>query len=204
MIGIWTRSGFMNYEILVNRENRLPEDYLETVCFIEAQTTTNETCKVEISTYRHFCKLVSDFKKEGITIGINSAYRSVEEQQEVFDEFVQKDGLEIAKMYVAEPYHSEHHTGLAIDINIWTEEERKLAENPELKEEIEKKKIEEYNRIHQKLKDYGFILRYPKGKEEITGYKYEPWHIRYVSKLARKMEVGDTLEETLLKKVKRL
>ncbi len=204
MIEIWTRSGFMDYGILVNKKNRLPDTYLESVYFVYARTSTNELCKVEVSTYRHFCRLAADFLKQGITIEINSAYRSIEEQQEVFDEYVQKDGLEVAKMYAAEPYHSEHHTGLAIDINIWTEEERELWKNPELKEEIEKKKIEEYSLIHQKLKDYGFILRYPKGKEEITGYKYEPWHIRYVSKLAKELEEGETLEEYHLRKVKSL
>ena len=95
-----------------------------------------------------------------------------------------RDGQSEADTYSARPGHSEHQTGLALDINYadsWfdnTAEARWIAEN---------------------CADYGFILRYPKGKEDKTGYMYESWHVRYVGKeLARKVtDSGLCLEEYL-------
>ena len=104
---------------------------------------------------------------------------------------MKKYGLDYAEEVVAMPGTSEHHTGLAIDIIInidgnW------IVENDEL---IKEEEI--FKKIHSSLKYFGFILRYPKGKEDITGYPYEPWHIRYVGiDVAKNM--GDiTLEEYL-------
>ena len=86
---------------------------------------------------------------------------------------------------------SEHHTGLALDLVLLVEEDENLAEGDlPLKERL-------YREIHKHLSDYGFILRYPVGKESITGYNYEPWHIRYVGrKVANYIyHNGLTLEE---------
>ncbi|MBQ1805909.1 MAG: M15 family metallopeptidase, partial [Oscillospiraceae bacterium] len=91
-----------------------------------------------------------------------------------------KYGTDYVKAYVAVPGYSEHHTGLAIDLYL---------ESPDV-----------WAKIHAKLADCGFILRYPQGKEAVTGYAYEPWHIRYVGvETAREITArGLALEEYLL------
>jgi D-alanyl-D-alanine carboxypeptidase len=87
------------------------------------------------------------------------------------------------------PGTSEHHTGQAIDLII-QKDGKWINENDDLLKEVET-----FNKIHKVLKHFGFILRYPKGKEKITGYPYEPWHIRYIGE-SKAMEIGDlTLEE---------
>ena len=124
--------------------------------------------------YKAFKKLQKAMAKEGITILLDSTYRSVARQQEIWDEFEAEKGLEYAQQYVAVPGYSEHHTGLAIDICI-VKKGKIINDNDKM---IAQKKI--FAKIHEKLADYGFILRYPEGMEDITGYSYEPWHLRYV------------------------
>ncbi len=119
---------------------------------------------------------------DGITIYIQSGFRSYEDQERLYDQYVISRGKEAADMFSARAGHSEHQTGLTIDCNdasdsfVGTPEAEWLAEH---------------------ASEYGFIIRYPKGKEDITGYKYEPWHIRYVGKdLAQELDSsGLTLEE---------
>jgi D-alanyl-D-alanine carboxypeptidase len=104
-----------------------------------------------------------------------------------------KYGIDYAEEVVAMPGTSEHHTGQALDLVInvdgkWIEEN-----------EDSMKHLDIYKKIHKVLKHFGFILRYPEGKEDITGYPYEPWHIRYVGEDIA-MNIGDlTLEEYLEK-----
>ena len=97
-------------------------------------------------------------------------------------------------MYVAKPRHSEHETGLAIDICACIHGKWNFDSAEELNEL--------YKYLHSIISDYGFILRYPKGKESITGYGYEPWHLRYVGskKLAKYiMDNNLALEEVVNK-----
>ena len=104
-------------------------------------------------------------------------------------------GSEYAAKTVATPGYSEHHTGLALDLyfrldgkDIYYNED--MVKYPEI-----------WEKIHAKLAKYGFILRYPEGKENITGYSYEPWHIRYIDDVNIAKEImsqpGFTLEEWL-------
>lgn len=104
---------------------------------------------------------------------------------------MKKYGIDYARKVVAMPGTSEHHLGQAIDLII-KKDDRWITLNSDL---LKEDKI--FKRIHKSLKYFGFMLRYPKGKEKITGYQYEPWHIRYVGEeLAN--EIGDkTLEEFL-------
>jgi len=188
----------MNYEILVNYDHRIPVHYLDGVEWVEVQSTDGELCKVEKVCYQHFCSLAQKMQEFGISLTINSAFRSIDEQKQLFEERIQEVGLEEALQYVAKPGYSEHHTGLAIDINIWSKEEKMLVKTDEYRDKILAKKEAEYAILHELLKQYGFILRFPKGKEEITKVSYEPWHIRYVGDLAKKIEDGMTLEEFYL------
>ena len=165
----------MIYTSLVNKENPIKDSFLK-----KWNLKPYENFLVEEEALSNFIKLKEDLEKENIKIGIDSAFRDIEEQKNVYEEIKEEKGLEYAKAYVAKSGYSEHHTGLAIDIKL---------ESPE----------ECCNTIHKKLKDYGFILRYPKGKEKITGYPYEEWHVRYVGLFPAKImtEKNLTLEEYL-------
>lgn len=126
--------------------------------------------------------LQADAKAVGIDIPVISAYRSYETQRALFDSYYAKDG-DKADTYSARPGHSEHQTGLAFDVG---------AIDDNYGDTIGGKWL--YNNCA----NYGFIIRYLKGKEDITGYKYEPWHIRYVGSVAEYiMNRGITLEEYL-------
>ncbi len=110
------------------------------------------------------------------------------------NDFTEKYGEEYAKSIVAKPGVSEHHTGLALDLYLIVDG-KDITQNEDL---VQHSEI--WAKIHAHLADYGFILRYLEGKESITGYSYEPWHIRYLddAKIAREiMQKGITFEEYL-------
>ena len=185
----------MNYLVLVNKNNLIKDNYYDNIQFVDTKDVLNEDVKVEKTTYEAYLKLKEYLESINIYIGIDSAYRSIEEQQEIWDEFTIKYGSEYTHTFVALPKTSEHHTGLVIDLSIKVDG-KYLVDNKDLfaNEEI-------YKKIHPHLYKFGFILRYPKGKENITGYGYEPWHIRYVGvKAASKIYNNNlVLEEYLMR-----
>ena len=184
-----------NYLILVNKKHKLPDNYESIVNLIEAKNSFgNRTFEVEAKAYENFDLLRTELLNNNkIQIELDSVYRSVAEQQRVWDEFMEKYGEEYTKKYVAVPGYSEHHTGLAIDVCLVVNGTI-IDDNDEM---IAQKEI--FDVIHSKLADHGFILRYLKGKESITGYSYEPWHFRYVGEKDAKeiKKKGITLEEYL-------
>ncbi|MBS7021349.1 MAG: M15 family metallopeptidase [Firmicutes bacterium] len=114
-------------------------------------------------------QLQKDAEKAGHSIPLISGYRSHERQIELYNRYVARDGKDAADTYSARPGHSEHETGLTFDIG-------SVDDN-----------YGETNAgiwLASHCHEYGFILRYPKGKEKITKYQYEPWHVRYVGKQA--------------------
>lgn len=131
-----------------------------------------------------FEKMQKAARRDGISLWICSGFRSYSYQKSLYNRYVARDGQAAADRFSARAGHSEHQTGLAMDINNasssfeGTAAAKWLAAN---------------------CADYGFIIRYPKGKESITGYKYEPWHIRYLGvKTAQAVEKsGLCLEEYL-------
>lgn len=122
--------------------------------------------------------------EEGLNLYISSGFRSYEYQGQLYEGYVEKSGKAAADRYSARPGHSEHQTGLAFDLNTI---------------DISFAQTEEYEWIQAHCAEYGFIIRYPEDGEEITGYMYEPWHIRYLGKeIAKKVyDSGLTLEEYL-------
>ena len=187
----------IDYLVLVNKENKLPDDWEEKISLTEVENKYGETYLVEDKTLKAFLGLQEALAKESIIIEIDSATRSVARQQEIWDEFTEEKGEEYTKKYVAVPGYSEHHTGLVIDICIEKDGER-INDNDDM---IAEKEI--FEKIHSKLSDYGFILRYLEGKEDITGYGYEPWHFRYIgdTEIAKYiMDNNLTLEEYLQSK----
>ena len=188
-----------NYLILVNKNHKLPDDYESKVNLINVKNNIpkdDRTFQLEKVTHEYFIKLREKLLEEyNITIELDSAYRSVARQQEIWDEFVEKYGLNYTEKYVAKPGYSEHHTGLALDICLVVNG-TVIDDNEEM---IKQKEI--FEKIHKKLSEYGFILRYLQGKESITGYNYEPWHFRFVQidDAKKIMNEGITLEEYLSK-----
>ena len=186
----------IDYLVLVNKQNKLPDDWEETVELVDVKNAWDEDIKVEKKAYEKYLELKDDLAKDGIIIELDSVYRSVKRQQELWDEWSNdpEKGIEYVKKYVAVPGYSEHHTGLAIDICLRVNGEL-VYENDDM---IKEKEI--FSKIHAKLSQYGFILRYLEGKDDITGYAYEPWHLRYIDDVTIAKEImtkGLTLEEYL-------
>ena len=185
-----------DYLVLVNKYSRLPDDWEDNVELVNTKNAWDEDIKVEKEAFENYKKLKSALEKEGVTIELDSVYRSVKEQQELWDEWSNgpEKGIEYVKKYVAVPGYSEHHTGLAIDICI-KKDGKLVYENEDM---IADK--ETFAKIHKKIADYGFILRYLENRDDITGYAYEPWHLRYVGskKIAKEiMDKDITFEEYL-------
>ena len=172
------------YLTLVNKENKIKKNYLKNIKFIETKLVDNTPCQLEEETYQNYLSLKKELSKNKIEIALASTYRTIEDQQIIWDEYKKKYGIEYVKKYVATPGTSEHHTGLAIDLSLKING-KYVWDNDEL---FAQEKI--FKQIHKHLSKHGFILRYPKNKENVTDYSYEPWHIRYVgvktSKLLKK------------------
>ena len=124
------------------------------------------------------------YKRQGYDLPTLSAYRSYDYQAGLYNDYVARDGKEAADRYSAQPGKSEHQTGLAFDIG---QLDDSFGETPAGKW------------LAQHAHEYGFIIRYPKGKEHITGYMYEPWHVRYlgIDTATSVYQSGLTLEEYL-------
>jgi len=154
--------------IVVNKTYNLPSNFAPNNL-----VTINSYIKIVDYVKDAFTELTSDSKALGLNIYASSGYRSYNDQNYIYNNYVSWDGQENADTYSARAGHSEHQTGLAIDLNTIDSSFDGTSESNWLKENCYK---------------YGFIIRYPKGKESITGYMYEPWHIRYVGKeLAQKL-----------------
>jgi hypothetical protein len=129
-------------------------------------------------------------KAEGVTLTVSSAYRSYAVQQQTYQHWVSVNGQRLADQLSARPGYSEHQTGLAIDFS--------SPEGCRLEECYEDTRAGRW--LAKNAPNYGFILRFPKGQQAITGYLFEPWHYRYLGKdLAAQYTVSGagTLEEFL-------
>ncbi len=137
-----------------------------------------------------FEKMAEDAKRAGFTITAFSTYRSYDYQVDLYNRYKNRDGESEADRYSARPGYSEHQTGLAFDIGE-VGNEKDFASN-----RFGQTPAGQW--VNENAARYGFILRYPEGKEEITGYMHESWHFRYVGDIAEEiMEKGITLEEYL-------
>jgi zinc D-Ala-D-Ala carboxypeptidase len=178
--------------VLVNKLNKLPDSYIpkdlvytKIPFIVPGKSERIEMRQVAANAIE---KLFKGAQAQGIHLLGVSAYRSHLSQVELFNSYVKRDGYEIARTYSALPGTSEHETGLSIDV---TEGDGRCSATDCFGYSKEAKWLQEH------AAEYGFIIRYPKGKESITGYKYEPWHLRYVGKaMAENMTSrGITLEE---------
>ena len=153
--------------MLVNKYHALNKDYGVSDIVKVSTTYAYEGMKLNKEAYEAFKKLADDAKKEGYTIVILSSYRTYEYQDKLWTDRKNKSGIQKADAYAARAGSSEHETGLAIDVADYN--------NP-----VNFGEREAYTWMINNSYKYGYILRYPEGKEDITGYDYEAWHYRYL------------------------
>lgn len=178
--------------VLVNTVHGLPDGYkpddlvYPDVPFLFKEKIEKRMMRKEAAAALE--QLFEGARKDGIYLAGVSAYRSQATQETLFNHYVQKDGLDKAKTYSAVPGHSEHQSGLAIDVS-------GSAGHCAAESCFAGTKEAEWLKDH--AYEYGYIIRYPDGRENITKIKYEPWHIRYVGlQVAKEItERGITLEE---------
>ena len=161
----------MNYQILVNKNNPLNKTYIPND-LVDANSKYRNNIKVNKEALTSFNKMKYDMHLLGYDIDIMSGYRDYSYQEKIYNRLVNEKGLNYAIRHIAPAGASEHQTGLAIDICVYKDDKCYI--------EHEISEFEEIKWLHNNCYKYGFIVRYPKGKEYITGYQFEPWHYRYV------------------------
>ena len=172
--------------MLVNKYYALDKDF----AFDDLVEVSIQHCygnqKIRKEVYEKFKQMFNDAKKENLTIIINSSYRTYEYQENLWNNYARAHDEAWADSYAARKGHSEHQTGLTIDVTTYG-----------VKEQEDFETTDEFRWMRENAHKYGFILRYPKNQENITGYSYESWHYRYVGvDMATKIyEEGITFDE---------
>ncbi|WP_147534910.1 M15 family metallopeptidase [Bacillus marasmi] len=183
----------MNILVLVNKQFALPAHY-EPKDLIRPKVRFSfgnkhlEKSYLRKEAAHELENMFLQAKKSGIELIAVSGYRSFDRQKEIYSAEVNKVGKALAVQVVAVPGNSEHQTGLSMDISC-------ESINNSLTEKFNETKEGKW--LTENAHRFGYILRYPKGKDEITGYKFEPWHYRYVGKKAATLIFDNnlTLEE---------
>ena len=175
----------MNYDFLVNKNYKLDKAYVpEDLENISLEFACKDK-KLRHDAKLAFEKMAKDAKKEGNNIIAVSAFRNYEYQEKLYNNYTKKYGKYYSALASAKAGHSEHQTGLSVDVADISLDYDNFENTKEFKWMI--------NNSYK----YGFILRYPKASFHITGFKYEPWHYRYVGENVAKFiyEKGITLED---------
>ena len=168
---------YENYELtdtskdtlmIVNKHYKIEDNYKpDNLVTVDAEHGYPN--KIRSDVYEEFKKMYEEAKKDNVKIFIASPYRSYSDQNVLYTYYVNTDGKKNADTYSARPGFSEHHTGLAMDLI------------PEYGLDLDTfENSDGFKWMQENAYKFGFILRYPKDKEYITGYIYEPWHYRYV------------------------
>lgn len=178
--------------VFVNKQRSLPDGY-EPDHLVQPDVPfsfegESEKKLMQEPAARALEQLFAQAEADGITLRAVSGYRSYATQKFLFNYYIETYGEEYAHRYSAFPGTSEHQTGLAMDVS-------SPSVNNQLTDEFGS--TEEGKWLQENCANFGFIIRYPNGKEHITGYAYEPWHLRYVGEELAKliMSSGSTLEE---------
>lgn len=152
--------------LIVNKTYPLKDGFVPSDTYTSADGVKKEcnTCINKVA-YQAFKEMQVDALSLGLNIKLTSGYRPLNIQKIIYNNYINKDGKEKADTYSARPGHSEHQTGLTFDLNSITDAFATTKEGIWTNENCYK---------------YGFIIRYPKGKDAITGFKYESWHLRFV------------------------
>lgn len=181
--------------VLVNKEEVVDENYApEELVYIDESMRASDRApqyqRMQPEAAAAFEELVNDAAADGMTIKVTTAYRPYSYQADLYYYYLAVKGEEWTQQYSAPPGTSEHQTGLAADVS---------CESINYELDVSFGETAEGEWLAQHAHEYGYILRYQEGMEDITGYSYEPWHIRYVGKEAAEVitEKGITLEEFL-------
>jgi D-alanyl-D-alanine carboxypeptidase len=191
-----TETTGVNYLIMVSQQAdiQIPSDWEETITLVSVTDFSGGEQRLEEKTSEKYLELKDALAEEGINIEITKAYVSVDDQVTYWDFNAEQFGRDYAEEHVIKPGFLDNHTGMSMDLCLIKDGEAEYSYNELSKE------TEIFAKIHAMLPDYGFIVRYPEGKEDITGQKYQPWHIRYVGSVDVAKEIaekGITLEEYL-------
>lgn len=169
---------------LVNKYHALPADYVPELELLPSAYTASQGARLRPEACAAFLQMADAAAEEGLRLYSASPYRSYAAQERVYQRYAAQQGAEAADTYSARAGFSEHQTGLALDINVAS-----------LSARFEETR--EYAWLAEHSWEYGFILRFPQGKEALTGYRFEPWHYRYVGPETARLchEQNWTLEE---------
>ncbi len=172
--------------VLVNKNHKLYEDFIpNNLEMINLNYAVGKKF-LRSDAKASFEKLCEDAKKIGYDIKAESTYRDYDYQEKLYSNYVKEYGKDYADKCSARPGHSEHQTGLAVDVR------------GSVSDYNDFEKTKEFIWMRDNAYQYGFILRYPQDKEHITGFKYEPWHYRYIGEYAKDVyQKKLTLEEYL-------
>lgn len=162
---------------LINEENPLRADFTVGLEKVQGDFMLDERC------VSYAKQMIEDAAIDGVELTVVSAYRSVQKQQENLDSYIKrlmgegytsKEAKALAEKEIAKPYTSEHNAGLALDILTpdWWETHDDVTADFE--------NTEQFRWLSENAHKYGFIMRYPKEYEDVTGYVYEPWHYRFI------------------------
>ena len=165
----------MDYEMLVNKDHALNKTYVPSN-LVNANSKYKEDILINETVLENFNRMRDDALLFGYKIDIMSGYRDYLYQEGIYNKLVLEKGLAYAFRTIAKPGCSEHQTGLAIDICVYKDDKCYIENDLE--------DMDECSWLINNSYKYGFILRYPKGYEDKTGYNYEPWHFRYVGNIA--------------------
>ncbi len=178
--------------VIANKEYRLPRDYVpQNLVIPDVDFTFEEYHPKKLmrsDAAKNLEELFKQAERDGIELYAISGYRSYDTQEYIFTSKVMDRGVYVANMTSAKPGESEHQTGLAMDVT-------SPSANFALTQYFGETREGRWLKVN--APKYGFIIRYPQGKESITGYSYEPWHIRYVGESAARFIMAEkmTLEE---------
>lgn len=178
-----------DYLIIVNAQNPMPNGYEETIKaelepIIHTQNDSRETQYMIKEAAFAFDSMLYAAKDAGYDLYATSAYRSYKYQQKIYDLRLNQcisfgmdldEAIKETEKRISRPGYSEHHTGLAVDI--YNEKSGKAVSY----------ESDEFKWLYENAPRYGFVLRYPKGKESITGHRFDPCHFRFVGKCAKEM-----------------
>lgn len=183
-----------NLWMLVSRSHPLNSDFApkELVTVTLPQGDAGTQMQISKMIQAPLASMFEAADRDGYPLMISSAYRSIADQQQLYQEFVNSRGQDQADMYVADPGSSEHHTGLAVDLSDSSDACAADSDRCLIAPATSQWLADNAHR-------FGFIVRYPEGAQPITGVAYEPWHYRYVGvPLATKLyESNLTLDEAL-------
>lgn len=177
----------MGRMILVNKDSPIPPGYRDSIEIVNVKVEDDFSVPLERETAENYLELRDYLLSIGIAVDAISGYRSQWTQERIWNESVAVHGEAHTRRYVAMPGFSEHQTGLAVDLTLYDSKGNVVEDDD----------FESFEKLAPHFHKFGFILRYPAGKEDVTGYSFEPWHIRYVGiEVAHEIyESGLTLEE---------